>query len=496
MNQKLIADIKRSAGQELIASLLPGANLSMPLPDPDPILRQALQGRSTYKDIVADTRVASLLESRQGGLLARTPTLQDTNCKPEVKTACEELLATLKIYEIITDIWDAIPFGMVPVEICWDVVDGRLFPVSIKGINQSLFWFNQRGELIFRSFGSAEINCTVDHPLQIIPVRRKPTARNPWGEPLASRLFWPVAFKRGGLEFWLEFTEKYGSPFVVAKYRQGADRTEQDSIIAACDMLRRGGQAAYPEGTSIEILEAAGKGASAELYEKLVRWSTEEMSVAILGHVGSSNATAGKLGDDTTAQDIREQLIDSDCRVISTFFDELLRIFVQLNFGDTPAPQLVFIEENGVLKEVADRDKVLSELGVQFKPSYITRTFGIDENDFTMADNSVQKTPALSLNSSGVCKTPLQYASMYGRSANAPDSSDPIQQLTDQALSFGSPMDSMIADIEQMVENATSLDALRTDILSAYAKLDAGALTEILSQAFTIATLQGMADAQ
>ena len=69
--------IKAAAGSTLVpAFLLPGSSVSMPLPDPDPVLRTISGGRSIYNDIVADSRVAALIDSRRGGLLARTITTE------------------------------------------------------------------------------------------------------------------------------------------------------------------------------------------------------------------------------------------------------------------------------------------------------------------------------------------------------------------------------------------------------------------------------------
>lgn len=33
--------------------------------------------------------------------------------------------------------------------------------------------------------------------------------------------FWPVAFKKGGMKFWLRFAEKFGSPWVIGKHPRG-----------------------------------------------------------------------------------------------------------------------------------------------------------------------------------------------------------------------------------------------------------------------------------
>ena len=470
----------------------------MPLPDPDPVLRTISGGRSIYNDIVADSRVAALIDSRRGGLLARTITTEAGEASPAVIAAVEDMIANLDIHAIIDELWNGILFGFLPVEVIWDQSGSLLSPLRIEGRNPAYFYFDYSGNLIYRPFyGNAEINCSEDiNALRIFTARRRATATNPYGEALASRLFWPVSFKRGGIEFWLEFAEKYGSPFTIGKYRQGADKAEQNAIVEALDTLRRGAVGAFPEGTDIEIKEAGGKGSSADLYEKLVRWCTEEIAIAILGHNGTSQSTAGKLGSEDAALEVRQDLIDADARVIAQTINDIIRVFVNLNFGNVPAPKILFSEEQGMGDRQAKRDVDLYSIGVRFKPSYIARSYNIPEGEFTLESPSPVRAPLAGAPSSfAQFASPSLFPQVETHSSTSPQGG--IASLTDQTIAATqSPWDSLMEQVETIVNSATSLESLQTDLLNAYGNLETAHLAGIMEQAFSLAELQGMASCQ
>ncbi|ENE4637899.1 TPA: DUF935 family protein, partial [Escherichia coli] len=54
---------------------------------------------------------------------------------------------------------------------------------------------------------------------------------NPYGFPDLSMCFWPVAFKKGGMKFWLRFAEKFGSPWVIGKHPRGANDAEIEKLL-------------------------------------------------------------------------------------------------------------------------------------------------------------------------------------------------------------------------------------------------------------------------
>ncbi|MCZ6127734.1 DUF935 family protein, partial [Escherichia coli] len=70
---------------------------------------------------------------------------------------------------------------------------------------------------------------------------------------------WPVAFKKGGMKFWLRFAEKFGSPWVIGKHPRGANDAEIEKLLDSMEQMVEDAVAAIPDDSSIELKAADGK---------------------------------------------------------------------------------------------------------------------------------------------------------------------------------------------------------------------------------------------
>jgi len=131
----------------------------------------------------------------------------------------------------------------------------------------------------------------------------------------------------------------------------------------------------------VEILEAGGKGASAEVFDKLLRWCRSEVSIALLGQdqtteadTTNASAQAGLL----VAQDIR----DADRRLVESIINEAIGWVVARNF-DADAPRFSMWEPQDLDKARAERDAILAAMpnGPVFTDEYLMREFGYQEGD-------------------------------------------------------------------------------------------------------------------
>lgn len=118
---------------------------------------------------------------------------------------------------------------------------------------------------------------------RFIVARQDATYANPYGFPDLSMCFWPATFMRGGLKFWVQFTEKYGSPWVIGKHPRGANDEETDLLLDSLEAMVQDAVAAIPDDASVQIIEAAGKAGSADVYRQLLEYCRSEINVAMLG---------------------------------------------------------------------------------------------------------------------------------------------------------------------------------------------------------------------
>lgn len=202
---------------------------------------------------------------------------------------------------------------------------------------------------------------------------------NPYGLGDLGLVFWLVTFKRGGLKFWVQFTEKYGAPWLIGKEPRSNTPDDTEKLLDALEALIANSVGTIPNDSSIEIHEASGKTSSVDAYDKLIRYCRSEINIALLGQDQTTdkdtNHASASAGLEVT-DDIR------DSRIVESTFNLLIKWVVELNFGDVPAPKFeLFKNEESGTKDQADRDKTLSDSGVKFTPQYWKRTYGLEDGD-------------------------------------------------------------------------------------------------------------------
>lgn len=315
---------------------------------------------------------------------------------------------------------------------------------------------------------------------------------NPYGFPDLSMCFWPTVFKRGGLKFWVTFTEKFGSPWVVAKTPRGTPPSEQDKLLDQMEAMVQDAVAVIPDDASVDIVEAGGKSGSADLYEKLLLFCRSEISIALLG----SNQVVEKDSTFASAKagaGVADDLRDADARLVEAAMNQLLRWLVDLNEGEAaPAPKFELYEQEEVDQEQANRDETLSKAGLRLSRAYWMRTYDLKEGDIDVAP------PAPPAPSAAVAKVAKSADNAVFSEPTTPDPVGTLAtELTDPLLdSTQSAWGRMLATLQTLVNESDSPAALQQAILDAYGGLDSAELVRLMSAAMALAELKGMADAQ
>jgi phage gp29-like protein len=203
-------------------------SLSSYLPDPDSVLRKQGKDIRVYKDLLCDSHIFACVLSRKSGVLSLEWEIKNGTDKTELTEKLETLLKKIDIYRLINDILDCTLFGFQPIEIIWGKVDNLILPVELKAKPPEWFCFDDENQLKFRTkehYYGEELP-----PKKFLCPQSNPSYENPYGERTLSRVFWPATFKKGGLKFWVIFTEKYGIPHLVGKHPRGASKEETDNL--------------------------------------------------------------------------------------------------------------------------------------------------------------------------------------------------------------------------------------------------------------------------
>ena len=361
--------------------------LGMYLPNPDPILKAQGKDIKVYRDLRSSALVGGNIRRRKSSVLALECDLKRGNAPVRIERFVRDWLADLDLDRIIREMLDAPLYGFQPIELMWRPVGMNIVPEDLLGKPAEWFLYDQENNLRFRA-RDAGLTGELCDPQRFVVARQDATYNNPYGFADLSMCFWPVIFMKGGLKFWVQFTEKYGSPWVIGKHPRGASTGETDLLLDSLEAMVQDAVAVIPDDSSIEIMEAAGKAGSADVYRELLVYCRSEINVGLLGQNQTTEANSNRASA-TAVLEVTKDIRDGDKGIVAATMNAVIRRLVDLNFGENViAPVYELWEQEEIDKTQADRDKSLTEAGVKFTPQYWKRTYNLQDGDIveTAAD--------------------------------------------------------------------------------------------------------------
>jgi phage gp29-like protein len=226
-----------------------------------------------------------------------------------------------------------------------------------------------------------------DTKLKFFLTRHRPTYRQPYGESMLSRLYWPWFFRYNGWRFWMQFLERFGMPLLLGKVNKPGD------FVNA--LLALGIDSAIAVGKD-EDLSAVHPTGGHDAFEKLDNALCKRIQKTILGQtlttdVDSKGSYAAAKVHDLVRLDKR----NADIRMISTTVQAIIDAHVALNFGEgTERPQFVMEDGTGLELERAERDAKLVQAGVcRLTENYLLRVYDFEEGDFEIPETPDPNAP-------------------------------------------------------------------------------------------------------
>ncbi|MEW5892400.1 MAG: DUF935 family protein [Pseudomonadota bacterium] len=451
--------------------------LGMYLPNPDPVLKALGKDIKVYRELRADAHVGGCIRRRKAAVKALEWGLDRDKAKSRVAKSIESIFADLDLSRIITEMLDAVLYGYQPMEVIWGKVGGYLVPVDVVGKPADWFLYSPENELRFRS-RQAQLQGEELPPRKFLVPRQDPSYHNPYGFADLSMCFWPTTFKKGGLKFWVQFTEKYGAPWVIGKHPRSASDAETNQLLDRLEDMVQDAVAVIPDDSSVDIKEAAGKTGSTEVYERLLHFCRSEVSIALLGQNQTTEANANRASAQAGLEVTRD-IRDGDKAIVQEAFNTLIRWVCELNFNDGARPVFEMWEQQEVDKVLAERDEKLVRAGAKLTPAYFKRAYSLQDGDLEEAAQPA--TPAAEF-AEGETGFPDQQALdeiVAGLSAEA---------LDEEAGAILRPLlDDLLA--------ARDEDAAMALLGKAYPQLDSSLLEERLVQLMFAAELLGRVSA-
>lgn len=160
-----------------------------------------------------------------------------------------------------------------------------------------------------------------------------------WGGPMRAVLFWWL-FSVMDRHWWARFLDRYGAPFMVAKYDEADDAaryTLSNAFSAAAKLFG----IAVPKHVDIEMVQA--QTSAGDAFEKFHSIANAELSKVIVGQTASSQGTPGKLGNEDQQEQVRQDIRQFDARRLGhTLRTQLFLPLIKLNGWGGRAPLIAW----------------------------------------------------------------------------------------------------------------------------------------------------------
>jgi phage gp29-like protein len=458
------------------------------LPNPDPILRAAGKQIATYRDIARDSHVGACIRRRKSAVKALEWGLDRGPAAARVTSAVQDMLAALDMEQLIGSAMDAPLYGYAPIEVLWQPGARGTWPSELVALPPEWFAFDPDGRLRFRTRAAPVVGELLPERKFLLP-RQDASYLNPYGLGDLGLCYWPVTFKKGGTRFWLQFAEKFGSAFAVGKLPRSAEAREREALLADLEELVQNGVAVIPDDGSVALLEAAGKSASADLYESLVLHCRGEISIVLTGTNQSVEQDAGKASAHA-GLDVAADLRDADAEIVAAAVNQLVRWVVEVNYPGQAAPVFRMWDQEAKDDLQARRDASNAAAGARFTNAYWTRAYGYQESDLLPPAQLPPAGGPAGVNAPGV-PSGVAFADPPA------DPPDPTAAEQDALAGAAEPAwEAMLDTLRATVQAAPDLAAIERELALAYGGLDTAQLVRLMEAAYALAELKGMAAAQ
>ena len=361
------------------------------IPDPDVILDKLGLSRIHLRTLEGDDEIFTALETRREAVIS-TPWRLEPGESPVAEFIDGQL--TPHMTGILRGAWNAVAYGYTVMEAVY-ARSGDGGRIGLARIGEKPFeWFTPERDGTLRYFpidgaGGVE-GMVVDTRIKFFLTRRQATWRNPYGEALLSRLYWPWFFRAQGARFWAVFLERFGQPLLVG-HTDGDRETMAESLMRAV----QDAVVAVGSGDKVEAIAPANAG---ESFSRFSSTMEKRIQKVILGQTlttdvdGKGSYAAAKVHDQ-----VREDRRQSDLRLVTDTVQRIIDALTVLNFPAAESPRFVMEDVQGLEDDRAARDVKLTQANpaLKFTDAYYRDVYGLEAEHFEMSEPPKPPPPAL-----------------------------------------------------------------------------------------------------
>jgi phage gp29-like protein len=370
------------------------------IPNPDTRLRNL--GMSVYDKTLADPIVTGATETILQSVNALDfEIIINENPDNEIELM-QSIIENLFEQDFIDSLLKGIYYGNNYIELIWNKEDNFIIPTLINQQPHECFFYKRnqitKQNELFMYTQTNNLNGELVPKYKVLVPTFRATALNPYGKGLLSQCYKPVFIKNNVWDFWNIFVEDHGIPKLdvdismsladTLKSKMSKDYQQiLDDIQDDVKELRQNGVFTHYEGLKVNPLISGNKDSS-DIHQALMDYCDKQISILLLGHNGSSQSTAGQLGNDNTALTVLDSRVKAYSFFVSDYCNVLLKWIHELNFGTGKAPQVKLYEKEDVssYKSKAEVDAIIFNM-LDLTNDYYSERYNID-NKFIIGKKS------------------------------------------------------------------------------------------------------------
>ncbi|EAL4950433.1 hypothetical protein DPN22_09205, partial [Campylobacter jejuni] len=309
------------------------------------------------KMIFKDLSFTQAHQSRRSVILAKE--LQIVCENEKIKESFEYLFNP----DLLSQILETYLYGLNVFEVNYKLKDGFYYPI-LKQRDFRNFGFNENDELVYNSNGCEEI---VEDKKAIYGLFGSNFLfKN--GDALLTKLYFPVKLKNASLKFWMEFLERFGSPWAVAK-----TDSDPDALASEIHQMLNGDSAVIDKEEELDLIQPKAKAN----YNEIIDYLDNQIRSVVLGANLSSQVSGGSLAAAESHNQIRKDLAAQDGQIVLFILNRAIKFFKEINhFKDELYVQ--FFSEAEPKSELCERDLKLFNMGFCFDEEYIKNTYNVE----------------------------------------------------------------------------------------------------------------------
>lgn len=261
----------------------------------------------------------------------------------KVASFCSSAVAATRGLErAIEHLVDGIYKGFAVLEIVWrkagttltfDCLEARGGRRFAYGVDQRLYWYEPN----LPSAPFPGIDFRAEFPNKFVVHAPRVNGDEPTREGLGRLIVWYACFRTWSWRDWMLFSELYGKPRTDVTYEK--DSVEDDDRKVAEGIARQSTSrtaTVHPDSVKVSVnWPTATGGAQSSPSPAILKQATEELSLAVLGQLGTTGSVQNGLGGKGDAREnVRKDLLRSDERQVNeTLRYQLLAPLVLFKFG-------------------------------------------------------------------------------------------------------------------------------------------------------------------